>query len=289
MGGGYGGGAMATQQQQQQGPLTVTEEPKEVPAASEIAMSVAILDGFAESIAEIGPQHAAAVAVASAAEEVTKVKAEADSAAEGVPRPETSGQPALPPDPTGANTFLVPPLAMESPKRLARLRQAQRDSSQLLMDRMTKLEDATRTQRQQLQQRLREIISKLQYRGEATSSREEVVAELRALASDASSLMPVPPFGTASSLLPHVETPAFGQEATRLSPRLSSTPSILRPTQASSGSEARSPTKGAPVRSRPSNPHRSPRASRADERGAAAKLSINEAENCVENRENTHT
>lgn len=123
---------------------------------------------------------AAARAVAEAAASAEATARAADEGAKGVHSEKL-------------NRYIVPPLGMASPRKLARLRQAQHDAGQLLLDSMARLELATAAQRKRLQQRLHEVAARLQYRGEAAAVRLDIVADLKNLAADDSPNLPVPP------------------------------------------------------------------------------------------------
>ena len=211
--------------------------------------------------AEAGEAMAAAKAVTAAAETAKAAAAAADAAARGVPSTADKSK------------YIVQPLGIASPRQLAKLRQAQRDSGQLLMDMMARLEEATMAQRRRLQARLLELGAKLHYRGEASATRDEIVHELRSLASDESPALPVPPSLDVARprelVLPQnvpgewppisrpSTTPAEIPQAPTLPWRPSTVPygagrpQSQRATQASSGSEAIDP-------SRSSSPSRSP-------------------------------
>ena len=49
--------------------------------------------------------------------------------------------------PERPNSYIVPPLGMASPRKLARVRQAQHDAGQLLLDSMARHDAATQAQR----------------------------------------------------------------------------------------------------------------------------------------------
>lgn len=227
--------------------------------------------------------QAAARAVLAASTEATAAASAAEKAAKGVESTQRPGK------------YVVPPVAMQSPRQLAILRQDQRNSAQRLCDLMEVLDEETRAQRVALQQRLHALCAKLQYGGEAAAIREEIVAEMRALAAEDSAILPVPPsLELSPPLVLTVNTDADGLRAARtcLDPHArpstanaasaanaastanaanaaSAAPSAQRPsprhrkpTQASSGSEARSPTRG-----RPDGKARSPPRPRTAEEG----------------------
>ena len=139
--------------------------------------------------------------------------------------------------------FNAMPMAETSPRRLAALRRAQRDSGQLLFDHMGQLEETTMGQRKRLQQRLLEVVAKLQYRGESSEVRGEIADELKKLASAESHILPVPPSLAEGIVLAEVGSP---QKRPSTVPAASPGRQLqhLKHTQASSRSEARSPTRG---------------------------------------------
>ena len=137
----------------------------------------------------------AASAVASAAATVGVATATARRASAGVLAPFSSLADQHP-------KYAVPPLAVTSPRRLASVRERQRDASQLLMDSMMALGEASKLQRKSLQTRLRELCAKLAHRGDASEIRAEIIAELRGLADEDSTVLPIAPtdaLGGASS------------------------------------------------------------------------------------------
>lgn len=108
-----------------------------------------------------------------------------------------------------------------SPARQAAARQAQRGSSQHVLDSMRTFEEMTMRQRKKLSQKLIELVAKLQYRGDTPTVRADVVAELLRLA-DGSNEKGLVPHASPSLVVGAQDIPG------EWPPQSRSTPSSLR-------------------------------------------------------------